>query len=151
MFRKLIFAAAIILASVSLPATLSIARNWYNRRTANEQLNGPRSYDPGLDSAEPIDGLSIARQSWRREGGLLIAEMTVVNKTQFRVGGTIVICDFFDPPDSFLGRRGSLILRILPPGETTIGGIEFTMLKHNILDRDILAGPCHLVWGVSVI
>jgi hypothetical protein len=147
MFRKLIFTAAIILASTGLSATLSVARNWYKHPFAVEQLNGLRLHDPGVDSAEPIDGLSIARQSWRRDGGFLIAEMTVANKTQFPVDGTIVICDFFDPPDLFLGRRGSLISRILPPGETTIGGIEFTMLKHNILDRDILAGGCHLIGG----
>ena len=150
MFRKLTFAAAIILASMGLSATLSVGRNWYNHRVADEQLNGPRSHDPGFDSARPIDRVSIARQSWRREGGFLIAEMTVANKTQVPVEGAIVICDFFDPPNVFLGRRGSLILHILPPGETTIDGIEFTMLKHNILDRDILAGACHLVWGVSV-
>jgi hypothetical protein len=148
MFRKLIFSTAIILASI-LPATLSVARNWYDHQVANGHLNGPPSHQPGLDSLGPIDGLAIARQSWHREGGFLIAEMTVANKTQFPVDDAIVICDFFDPPDLFLGRRGSLILRILPPGETTIGGIEFTMLKDNVLDRDILAGACHVVWGVS--
>lgn len=151
MFRKLICAAAIVLASTGLSATISVARNWYNRQVANEQLNDLRLHEAGLDSAKVIDGLSIARHSWRREGGFLIAEMTVANKTQFAVDGAIVMCDFFDPPNLFVGRRGSLILRILPPGETTIGGIEFTMLKHNGLDRDILGGACHIVWGASAI
>src|SRR5215472_15022385 len=141
MFRKLIFAAVLILVSVGLSATLSVAR-WHNHQVADHQLNGPRSCDPRLDSAEPVDGLDVVRQSWRREGGFLIAEITVANKKQLPVNGAIVACDFFHPPDLFLGRRGSLIVRIPLPGETTIGGIEFTMLKHNLLDRDILAGAC---------
>jgi hypothetical protein len=79
-----------------------------------------------LDSATPIEGLSISRQSWLREGGFLIAEITFTNENEFPVHGVIIACDFFDPPHLCLGRRGNLILRILPPGETTIGGIEFT-------------------------
>jgi hypothetical protein len=151
MFRKLILAAAIILTSVGLSAALSVGHTWHNHPVADDQLNGLGSHDPSLDSVKPADGLSIARQSWRREGGFLVAEMTVANKKLFPVEGAIVICDFFDPPDLFLGKRGSLIMRVLPPGETTIGGIEFTMLKHNVLDRDILARACHVVGGVSAI
>jgi hypothetical protein len=46
----------------------------------------------------------------------------------------------FDPPHLYLGRRGNLILRILPPGEKTIGGIEFTMLKNNVFDLKMFGG-----------
>jgi hypothetical protein len=98
----------------------------------------------GLDSASAIEGLSIIRQNWLREGGFLIAEVTFTNKNELPVDGVIISCDFFDPPDLHIGSRGNLIVRILPPGETTIGGIEFTMLKHNVLHRDMFGGSA--VW-----
>jgi len=104
-----------------------------------------------FDSIAPIEGLSISRQNWLREGGFLIAEMTFINKNEFPVHGAIIACDFFDPPNSYIGRRGSLIVRILPPGETTIGGIEFTMLKHNIFDPDMFGGTCRVASETSVI
>jgi hypothetical protein len=151
MFRKLIFATAITLGSVALSAPRSVAHNWHNHQAAQDQLNGPRPHVPGLDSAELIDGLSITRQNWRREGGFLIAEMTFANKKQFPVDGAIVRCDFFDAPALFVGRRGSLIVRTLPPGETTIGGIEFAMLKDNVLDRDMFGAACSVVRDVSAI
>jgi hypothetical protein len=105
----------------------------------------------GPDPASPIEGLFISRQSWLREGGFLIAEITLANGNEFPVHGVIVACDFFDPPDLYIGRRGHLIVRILPPGETTIGGIEFTMLKHNVLDRDMFGGACSVASGASAI
>ena len=147
MFRKVIFPAAIVLGGVALYAPLSVAHNWRSHQAAQNQLNG---HGLGLDSAEP-DGLSITRQNWRREGGFLIAEMTIANKKQFPVEGVIVACDFFDPPNLYVGRRGSLIVRVLPPGETTIGGLEFTMLKHNILDRNMFGRACDVASGVSAI
>jgi hypothetical protein len=104
-----------------------------------------------LDSIAPIDGLSISRQNWLREGGFLVAEITFINKNEFSVHGAIIACDFFDQPNLYLGRRGSLIVRILPPGETTIGGIEFTMLKDNVLDRDMFGAACSVVRDVSAI
>jgi hypothetical protein len=104
-----------------------------------------------LDSIAPIDGLSISRQNWLREGGFLVAEITFINRNDFSVHGAIVACDFFDPPNLYLGRRGSLIVRILPPGETTIGGIEFTMLKHNVFDPDMFGGTCRVASDASAI
>ena len=104
-----------------------------------------------LDSIAPIDGLSISRQNGLREGGFLVAEITFINKNEFSVHGAIIACDFFDPPNLYLGRRGSLIVRILPPGETTIGGIEFTMLKHNVFDPDMFGGTCRVASDASAI
>jgi hypothetical protein len=94
------------------------------------------------DPTSSIEGLSISRQNWLREGGFLIAEITFANKNEFPVHGVIIGCDFFDPPHLNIGRRGNLIRRILPPGETTIGGIEFTMLKKNVFDPDMFGGGC---------
>jgi hypothetical protein len=102
-----------------------------------------------LDSTSSIEGLSITRQSWVREGGLLVAEITFFNKNELSVHDAIVACDFFDRPDLFIGRRGSLITRILPPGRTTISGIEFTMLKHNVFDPNMVGGFCSLSSDVS--
>ena len=104
-----------------------------------------------LDSIGPIEGLSISRQNWLREGGFLIAEVTFINKNEFPVHGTIIACDFFDPPNLYIGRRGSLIVRILPPGETTIGGIEFTMLKHNVFDPNMFGGTCRVASEASAV
>jgi hypothetical protein len=104
----------------------------------------------GLDSASLTEGLSITRQSWVREGGV-IAEVTFFNKNEFSVHDVIIACDFFDPPDLLIGRRGSLIVRILPPGQTTIGGIEFTMLKHNVFDPGMFGGACRLAADASAI
>ena len=103
------------------------------------------------DSVSPIEGLSISRQNWLREGGFLIAEVTFINKNEFPVHGAIIACDFFDPPNLYIGRRGSLIVRILPPGETTIGGIEFTMLKHNVFDPEMVGGACFVASNTSAI
>ena len=59
----------------------------------------------------------------------------------------IIACDFFDPPHVYVERRGNLILRILPPGETTIGGIEFTMLKNNVFDPEVFGGGLYRSLG----
>jgi len=104
-----------------------------------------------LDSISPMEGLSISRQNWLREGGFLIAEITLINKNEFPVHGAIIACDFFDPPNLYIGRRGSLIVRIFPPGETTIGGIEFTMLKHNVFDPDMFGGACFVASNTPAI
>ena len=104
-----------------------------------------------LDSASSIEGLFISRQSWLREGGFLIAEITFANENEFPVHGVIIACDFFDPPHLYIGRRGNLILRILPPGETTIGGIEFTMLKNNAFDPYMFGGACSVASGATAV
>jgi hypothetical protein len=119
--------------SLSLPNDLS-ARAALSPAAAAAQTE--------LAPATPIEGLSISRQSWLREGGFLTAEITFTNENAFPVQGVIIACDFFDPPHVYIGRRGNLILRVLPPGLTTIGGIEFTMLKNNVFDPDMFGGAC---------
>ena len=106
---------------------------------------------PELDAVFPTEGLSISRQNWLREGGFLIAEITFINKNEFAVRGAIIACDFFDPPDMYIGRRGSLIVGPIPPGETTIGGIEFTMLKHNVFHPHMFGGVCSVASDASAI
>lgn len=138
--RANLMALAIVLLSGSLPPSNGQAR-------PATSLGGQSE----LDSASIIEGLSIRRQSWLRDGGFLIAEITFNNDNEFPVNGVTIACDFFDPPHLYLGSRGNLIVRILPPGETTIGGIEFTMLKHNVLDRDMFGGACSVVSGASAI
>jgi hypothetical protein len=95
-----------------------------------------------VSSAPRVDGVSIRQPNWRREGGFLIAEITLNNENEFPVHGVIITCDFFDPPALRLESRGNLIPQILSPGPTTIDGIEFTMLKRNVLDRDMIGGSC---------
>ena len=141
--NPIVLAIMLVSGSFSLPNDLS----------AGATLSPPAVVvaQSKLDSASLIEGLSISRQSWLREGGFLVAEITFFNKNDFSVHDVIIACDFFDPPDLFIGRRGSLIPRILPPGQTTIGGIEFTMLKHNAFDPDMLGGACRLASDASVI
>jgi hypothetical protein len=129
-----------VLAIMLVSGSLSPPNDLSPRATLS--LTAVAAAQSGLDSATPIEGLSIIRQNWLREGGFLIAEVTLTNENEFPVDGVIISCDFFDPPYLYIGSRGNLIVRILPPGETTIGGIEFTMLKHNVLHRDMFGGVC---------
>ena len=69
-----------------------------------------------FDSIAPIEGLSISRQNWLREGGFLIAEITFINKNEFPVHGAIIACDFFDPPNLYIGRRGRIACPTMPAG-----------------------------------
>jgi hypothetical protein len=129
--RANLMVLAIMLVSVSLPNDLLAGAT-----------RSPTAVQSELHSTSSMEGLSISRQKWLREGGFLIAEITFVNENAFPVHGVIFGCDFFDPPHLNVGRRGNLIRRILPPGETTIGGIEFTMLKNNLFDPDMFGGGC---------
>ena len=113
----------VVLAMILASGSLSLPNDLSARAALSPTVGAVQSE---LDSATPIEGLSISRQSWLREGGFLIAEITFTNENEFPVQGVIIACDFFDPPHVYVERRGNLILRILPPGETTIGGIEFT-------------------------
>ena len=141
--NPIVLAIMLVSGSFSLPNDLS----------AGATLSPPAVVvaQSKLDSASLIEGLSISRQSWLREGGFLVAEITFFNKNEFSVHDVIIACDFFDPPHLYIGRRGSLIVRILPPGETTIGGIEFTMLKHNVFDPDMFGGACRVASEASAI
>ena len=129
-----------VLAIMLVSGSLSPPNDLSPRATLS--LTAIAAAQSGLDSASAIEGLSIIRQNWLREGGFLIAEVTLTNENEFPVDGVIISCDFFDPPHLYIGSRGNLIVRILPPGETTIGGIEFTMLRHNVLHRDMFGGVC---------
>jgi hypothetical protein len=129
-----------VLAIMLVSGSLSLSQDLAARATRSTTVVAAAQSE--LDSASSIDGLSISRQTWLREGGFLIAEITFTNKNEFPVQGVIIACEFFDPPHVYIGRRGNLILRILPPGLTTIGGIEFTMLKNNVFDPDMSGGAC---------
>ena len=129
----------VVIAMLLLPGSLSVPNDLSARATLSPTVAAAQSE---LDSATPIEGLSISRQSWLREGGFLIAEITFTNENAFPIQGVIIACEFFDAPHVYIGRRGNLILRILPPGLTTIGGIEFTMLKNNVFDPDMFGGTC---------
>ena len=132
--RANLMVLAIMLVSVSLPNDPLAG--------ATRSPTAVAAVQSELHSTSSIEGLSISKQKWLREGGFLIAEITFSNENEFPVHGVIIGCDFFDPPHLNIGRRGNLIRRIFPPGETTIGGIEFTMLKNNLFDPDMFGGGC---------
>jgi hypothetical protein len=138
-----------VLAIMLVSGSLSLSHDLAARATRSPTAVAAAQSE--LDSVSSTEGLSISRQSWLREGGFLIAEITFTNKNEFPVQGVIIACDFFDPPQLYIGRRGSLIVRILPPGETTIGGIEFTMLKHNAFDPAMFGGACFVASDASAI
>jgi hypothetical protein len=129
----------VVLAMILVSGSLSLPNNLSARAALSPAAAAVQS---GLAPTTPIEGLSISRQRWLREGGFLIVEITFTNENEFPVQGVIIACDFFDSPHVYIGRRGNLILRILPPGLTTIGGIEFTMLKNNVFDPDMFGGTC---------
>jgi hypothetical protein len=138
----------VLLAMILVSGSLSLPNDLSARATSSPPVAGAQS-EP--DSATAIEVLSISRQSWLREGGFLIAEITFTNESEFPIHGVIIACDFFDSPHLYLGRRGNLILRILPPGETTIGGIEFTMLKNNVFDPNMFGGACTIASDATAV
>ena len=129
----------VVLAMILVSGSLSLPNNLSARAALSPAAAAAQS---GLAPTTPIEGLSISRQRWLREGGFLIVEITFTNENEFPVQGVIIACDFFDSPHVYIGRRGNLILRVFPPGLTTIGGIEFTMLKNNVFDPDMFGGAC---------
>jgi hypothetical protein len=96
----------------------------------------------GINSDSAADNVSVRQPNWRRDDGFLIAELTFNNNNGFAVYEVIVTCEFFDSRGLHIGNRGSLIMRVLPPGRTTIDGIEFTTLRGKALDRDMRGGAC---------
>lgn len=85
----------------------------------------------------------VAREPrWRREGGFLIADVTLDNQAEAPVHNVILTCDFFDGGGLPLGKRGSLVQQPLAPGANTVEGIEFTMLKDSSLDLNMRGGSC---------
>ena len=92
--------------------------------------------------AAPLVAIVAREPRWRREGGFLIADVTLDNRSESPVHNVILTCDFFDSGGLALATRGSLIQQPLLPGSTTIEGIEFTMFKDNVLDRGMRGGTC---------
>jgi hypothetical protein len=107
-------------------------------------LTGTAEARPRSELVPPAVGISVTRPNWRREGGFLVAEMTFKNINRSSVNGVIITCAFFGTGGLQLESRSSLIPHSLPPGSTTIGGIEFTMLKGNMLDSGMLGGACSI-------
>jgi len=92
-----------------------------------------------VNEDRPVENISIVDQKWSRGAGLLIAEVTLSNVNHFPVVHVIVACDFVKRGTQ-IGSRGSLVPRIISPGTTTVGGIEF-----GILERDMEGGPCRIL------
>jgi len=87
----------------------------------------------------PVDHLTIERESWSHGSGLLIATVTFGNANRFAVAPVIIACDILKRgvPQ---GSRGTLIPRIIPPGRTTVEGIEF-----STLERGLEGGRCKVL------
>lgn len=79
----------------------------------------------------PVDHLTIERESWSHGNGLLVAAVTFGNANRFAVAPVIIACDILKQ-GAPQGSRGTLIPRIIPPGRTTVEGIEFTMLERGL-------------------
>ena len=114
---------------------------------------GCRAYEPHrrLNAAaplRPVDHVTIERESWTRGNGLLIATVTFGNANRFALAPVIIACDILKQ-GAPQGSRGTLIPRIIPPGKTTVEGIEFTALE-----RGLEGGRCKILsaerlWAVE--
>lgn len=87
----------------------------------------------------PVDHLRVERESWSRDNGLLIATVTLGNANRFALAPVIIACDILKQ-GALQGSRGSLLPRIIPPGKTTVEGIEFTTLE-----RGLEGGHCKIL------
>jgi hypothetical protein len=88
----------------------------------------------------PVDKLSVLQQAWRQEGGFLIAEVTFRNDNPFPLKGVIVACEIIGDKAKPHENRGVTVRQILPPGETKIPGLEFT-----VNDKKAQGGACRPV------
>ena len=133
---------AILLTTMSAWALLApsgqFSRIGWSPAAAAAQTRGVASASPAA-----LPRAIVAREPrWRREGGFLIADVTLDNRSAFPVHNVILTCDFFDSGGFALASRGSLVQQPLSPGPNTVEGIEFTMFKGNVLDRGMRGGTC---------
>jgi hypothetical protein len=96
----------------------------------------------------PVDHLTIERESWSRGGGLLIASVTFGNANRFAVARVIIACDILKQ-GAPQGSRGTLIPRIIPPGRTTVEGIEFTSLERGLDGGRCKVLSAERLWSVA--
>ena len=83
-----------VLAIMLVSGSLSLSQDLAARATRSPTAVAAAQSE--LDSVSSIEGLSISRQGWLREGGFLIAEITFTNKNEFLVQGVLIACDFFE-------------------------------------------------------
>ena len=96
----------------------------------------------------PVDHLAIERESWSRGGGLLIASVTFGNANRFALAPVIIACDILKQGTP-QGSRGTLIPRIIPPGKTTVEGIEFTTLERGLEGGRCKVLSAERLWAVE--
>ena len=89
-----------LLAIMLVSGSLSLSQDLAARTTRSPTAVAAAQSE--LHSVSSIEGLSISRQSWLREGGFPIAEITFTNKNEFPVQGVIITCDFFEPPHLYI-------------------------------------------------
>jgi hypothetical protein len=96
----------------------------------------------------PVDHLTIERESWSRGGGLLIATVTFGNANRFALAPVIIACDILKQ-GAPQGSRGTLIPRIIPPGRTTVEGIEFTSFERGLDGGRCKVLSAQRLWSVG--
>ena len=96
----------------------------------------------------PVDHLTIEHESWSRGGGLLIASVTFGNANRFALAPVIIACDIVKQ-GAPQGSRGTLIPRIIPPGKTTVEGIEFTTLERGLEGGRCKVLSAERLWSVA--
>jgi hypothetical protein len=99
-------------------------------------------------AVHPVDHLTIERASWSRGGGLLIATVTFGNANRFAVAPVIIACDILKQ-GAPQGSRGTLIPRIIPPGRTTVEGIEFTSLERGLDGGRCKVLSAERLWSIA--
>jgi len=96
----------------------------------------------------PVDHITIERESWTRGGGLLIATVTFGNANRFALAPVIIACDILKQ-GAPQGSRGTLVPRIIPPGKSTVEGIEFTALERGLEGGRCKVLSAERLWAVE--
>jgi hypothetical protein len=96
----------------------------------------------------PVDHVTIEHERWSRGSGLLIATVTFGNANRFALAPVIIACDILKQ-GAPQGSRGTLIPRIIPPGRTTVEGIEFTMLERGLEGGHCKVLSAERLWSVA--
>jgi hypothetical protein len=100
-------------------------------------------------AANPPDSLvkkvTVIQQEWRREGKVMLANITLENGNKFSVKNVIVTCEIYEEIRMPQNKRGVTVRRVLPPGRTTVSDLAFP-----ISSNDAQGGSCQVLSAQKV-
>src|SRR5437667_10875488 len=92
-----------------------------------------------------VGKVTVVQQEWRREGKVMLANVTLHNENRSSVKNVIVTCEIYEETQMPQNNRGSTVRRIIPPGQTTVSDLAFP-----ILGNDAQGGSCQVLSAQKV-